>query len=248
MTGCSPPLHWSTSLKLLDTMAFLWGTSQQQQEFDQLLGASPLPSLLIIPPHLVTPLSLSHSLPCLPSHADPARTTEKCTSDLLPASTPLDLPDALTLSDHLRSASVSPSSALPALLKRLNHDNPNVQLLALSLFDVLLKNGGTSFLALLAKPAAQGGAATDFELLASGRKSGGVNREVGQESRKLLQEWAEAFKASGKKELEGSQLVEVYERLKREPGVEFPKLDRGASKAMVESLSVRPSLPLFRPQ
>lgn len=77
-------------------------------------------------------------------------------------------------------------------------------------------------------------------MIASGRKSGGVNRDVGEKARKLLQEWAAAFKGSGKKELEGSELVEAFERLRRE-GIEFPTLDKQASAAMVESLSVRPS-------
>ncbi|GAA5856900.1 hypothetical protein JCM8547_008451 [Rhodosporidiobolus lusitaniae] len=161
---------------------------------------------------------------------------EKCTSDLLPSQTPLDLPEALHLADLIRSSAVPPSHAVKTLLVRLQHNNPNVQLLALALFDVALKNGGSGFLSVLAKPAAQGGAATDFELLAAGRKAGGVNRDVEKESRKLLQEWASAFKGSGKKELEASEVVEAYERLKRD-GVEFPQLDRSASKAMVESLS-----------
>ncbi|GAA5908491.1 hypothetical protein JCM6882_001283 [Rhodosporidiobolus microsporus] len=179
-------------------MSFLWGSSAQQTEFDQLV--------------------------------------DKCTSGLLPSSEPLDLPAALHLSDLLRSSAIPPPAALKSLLPRLVHTNPNVQLLALALLDVAIKNGGTPFLAQLAKPAAQGGAATDLELIASGRKSGGVNRDVGEMARKLLQEWAAAFKGSGKKELEASELVEVFERLKRD-GIEFPVLDKRASAAMVESLS-----------
>ncbi|BGP18428.1 hypothetical protein JCM10213_001675 [Rhodosporidiobolus nylandii] len=179
-------------------MAFLWGASAQQTEFDQLV--------------------------------------EKCTSSLLPSSTPLDLPLALQAADLVRSSSVPAPSALKTLLPRLSHENPNVQLLALALADVLIKNGGTAFLTAFAKPAAQGGAATDLELLCAGRKSGGVNREVMGSARERTQEWAAAFRASGRKELRESELVEVVDRLKRD-GVEFPTLDKSATGAMVESLS-----------
>ncbi|GAA5840103.1 hypothetical protein JCM11251_000606 [Rhodosporidiobolus azoricus] len=192
-------------------MSFLWGSSAQQTEFDQLQRTTR-------------------------DATDAETLADKCTSDLLPANEPLDLPAALHLSDLLRSSAIPPPAALKTLLPRLTHTNPNVQILALQLFDVAIKNGGTPFLVQLAKPAAQGGAATDLELMASGRKSGGVNRDVQEKTRKFLQEWAAAFKGSGKKELEASELVEVFERLKRD-GIEFPTLDKQASAAMVESLS-----------
>ncbi|GAA6012277.1 hypothetical protein JCM10207_002786 [Rhodosporidiobolus poonsookiae] len=179
-------------------MAFLWGASAQQSEFDTLI--------------------------------------DKTTSDLLPSSTPLDLPSALHLSDLIRSSAVPPPYSVKQLLRRITHDNPNVQLLALALADVAVKNGGTPFNAQLAKAAHQGGVATDLELLASGRKTGGVNRDVQQRARELLQEWATAFRASGKADLKGSELVEAYDRLKRDK-VEFPQLDQQASAAMVDSLS-----------
>ncbi|GAA5973490.1 hypothetical protein JCM11641_006489 [Rhodosporidiobolus odoratus] len=184
-------------------MAFLWGPSQPQQEFDQLL--------------------------------------EKCTSPLLPSPSlaPLDLPTALSLSDLLRSSSLSPPQALASLAPKLSHDNPNVVLHTLNLLDVLIKNSGTQFNSALAAGAASsgGGLATELELLASGRKKGGGNRDVQTQAKDHLQQWALAFKASGRDALLHSELVRVYDRLSQEPGVEFPRVDEGAGKAMVESLS-----------
>ncbi|GAA6043868.1 hypothetical protein JCM8097_001200 [Rhodosporidiobolus ruineniae] len=162
--------------------------------------------------------------------------TDKVTSDLLPAGEQLDLATALQLADLVRSSAVPPQHANKHLLARLTHSNPNTQLLALALADLLVKNAGSQFLALFAQPAHKQGAATDLELLASGRKAGGVNRDVQTDARKRLQEWASALKGSGRADLKSSELVEVYDRLKRD-GVEFPLLDREASAAMVESLS-----------
>ncbi|GEM10488.1 vacuolar sorting-associated protein VPS27 [Rhodotorula toruloides] len=159
----------------------------------------------------------------------------KTTSDLLPAQTPLDLVAALQLADLVRSASVLPAYASRSLLRRLQHDNPNVQLLALELCDVCVKNGGTAFLVQFAKTAFEGGVATDLELLARGVKSGGsVHRDVKEKVLARLQDWATAFK--GKEQLRNSELVRVYDKLVNE-GVQFPPRDPTATAAMVDSLS-----------
>ncbi|KAI9613690.1 hypothetical protein KEM48_003689 [Puccinia striiformis f. sp. tritici PST-130] len=54
--------------------------------------------------------------------------------------------NATTEFDKLLETSVPASHALKSLLKRLNHPNPNVQLLSISVIDICIKNGGDNFL------------------------------------------------------------------------------------------------------
>ncbi|GAA5944249.1 uncharacterized protein JCM15063_006578 [Sporobolomyces koalae] len=170
-------------------MAFLWGSSAAQTEFDALL--------------------------------------DKTTSDLLPSSTPIDLSLALQLADLIRSNSVPPATATKALVKRLQHDNPNVQLLALQLLDVCIKNGGTPFLVHLA--ATDKECSTQLERLAKGSQ-----RDVKDKALDKLQEWATAFKTQAR--LRDSHLVKTYDQL-RLAGLPFPVKDPTATAAMVDSLS-----------
>ena len=59
------------------------------------------------------------------------RPSDKATSELLPAGGE-DIALNLEICDQIRSKSVSAKDAMRALKRRLNHKNPNVQLLALS--------------------------------------------------------------------------------------------------------------------
>ncbi|KDE03335.1 hypothetical protein MVLG_06178 [Microbotryum lychnidis-dioicae p1A1 Lamole] len=153
---------------------------------------------------------------------------EKTTSDLLPSSTPPDLVASLQLADLIRSTAVPPLAASKSIFRRLRHPNPNVQLLALSVLDICVKNGGTPFLTAVAGKEF----ANELESLAKG--STGSNKDVKEKVTAKLQDWATAF--VGKEGLKGSELVRVYERMSAE-GFIFPPRDPTATAAMVESLS-----------
>ena len=169
----------------------------------------------------------------LPTHI---ASTDKTTSDLLPSSAPADLPSSLHLADLIRSTSLPPATAAKLLAKRLAHDNPNVQLLALQVLDVCVKNGGTPFL----RAVADRDPAAELDRLARNAD----NRDVREKVRARVQDWATAFES--KPELELSHLVTRY-RVMKDDGITFPARDPTATAAMVDSLSVR-GRPNLNPQ
>lgn len=152
---------------------------------------------------------------------------EQTTSPLLPSSIPPALTASLHLADLIRSSALPPLTALTSLLKRLANDNPNVQLLALQVLDVCVKNGGTPFLRVVA------GFETAKVLESLAREG---QNEVRQLALAKIQDWATAFQ--GKDELRSTELVRCYERLRRGE-LPFPKKDPNVTAAMVDSLSVR---------
>ncbi|KAI0369887.1 ubiquitin binding protein [Pilatotrama ljubarskyi] len=148
---------------------------------------------------------------------------DKATSELLPSGSE-DIALNLEICDQIRSKSVPPKDAMRALKRRLNHKNPNVQLLALSLTDVCIKNGGDPFLNEIAS--------REFmDNLVSILKMPTLNHDVKNKMLRLIQDWAIAFE--GKPSL--SYVGEVFKTLQRE-GYNFPPRDPAlTSSAMVDT-------------
>ncbi|KAF9107526.1 Vacuolar protein-sorting-associated protein 27 [Mortierella sp. GBA35] len=146
---------------------------------------------------------------------------DKATSENLPAGTE-DLALNLEICDQIRSKQVSPKDATKALKRRISHKNPNVQLLALGLTDVCVKNGGQHFLVEVAS--------RDFiDNLTSILKAPGVNPEVRKKILALIQTWGRLFLS--KRGL--GYVSDTYQILKHE-GYDFPPVDN-VGAAIVET-------------
>ncbi|KAI0757557.1 ubiquitin binding protein [Daedaleopsis nitida] len=152
---------------------------------------------------------------------------DKATSELLPAGSE-DIALNLEICDQIRSKSVPPKDAMRALKRRVGHKNPNVQLLALSLTDVCIKNGGDAFLAEIAS--------REFmDNLVSILKIPTLNHDVKNKILRLVQDWAIAFE--GKPSL--SYTGEVYRTLQRE-GFNFPPRDPVVTAAAMVDTQTAP--------
>ncbi|OAX40477.1 ubiquitin binding protein [Rhizopogon vinicolor AM-OR11-026] len=148
---------------------------------------------------------------------------DKATSELIPNGSE-DVALNLEICDQIRSKSVSAKDAMRALKRRLNHKNPNVQLLALSLTDICVKNGGDHFLTELAS--------REFmDNLVSILKIPALNQSVKNDILKYIQNWSLAFE--GKPSL--NYVGQVYKSLNSE-GYHFPPKDFAlANSAMVDT-------------
>ncbi|KAI0271721.1 hypothetical protein BC834DRAFT_457944 [Gloeopeniophorella convolvens] len=148
---------------------------------------------------------------------------DKATSELLPAGSE-DIALNLEICDQIRSKSAQPKDAMRALKRRLNHKNPNVQLLTLTLTDICIKNGGDHFLVEVAS--------REFmDNLVSILKMPSLNRDVKSKILRYVQTWAISFK--GKPSL--SYVEQAYKALKGE-GFNFPPEDLAvAGSALVDT-------------
>ncbi|GAA96341.1 uncharacterized protein L969DRAFT_88785 [Mixia osmundae IAM 14324] len=165
---------------------------------------------------------------------------DKCTSDTLPTpSTNTDSiipdPDALVLSDLIRSAQVTPPIAVKGFKRRLAHHNPNVQLYTLLTLDICIKNGGDAFLREVSGASSSNASGSkdlvdDLAELAHSAHDSNVRSTV----LRLVQNWATAFQS--KPALAYSKLSLVYTRL-RQSGLPFPKIDPSATAAMIDSMA-----------
>ncbi|KAJ2926884.1 hypothetical protein H1R20_g10218, partial [Candolleomyces eurysporus] len=148
---------------------------------------------------------------------------DRATSELLPSGSE-DIALNLEICDQIRSKSAPARDAMRAIKRRLNHKNPNVQLLALGLSDICVKNGGDLFLVEIAS--------REFmDNLVSILKMPTLNQEVKNMILRVIQNWGVAFE--GKQNL--SYVGQVYETLKKE-GFKFPPKDMAvANSAMIDT-------------
>ncbi|KAG0341459.1 Vacuolar protein-sorting-associated protein 27 [Podila humilis] len=147
---------------------------------------------------------------------------ERATSENLPAGSE-DLALNLEICDQIRSKQVPPKEAAQALKKRIGHKNPNVQLLALGLTDVCVKNGGHHFLVEVAN--------REFidNLTSILKAPAGSNFEVKNKILALIQTWGLLFR--GKHGL--GYVCDTYMILQHE-GFPFPPAEN-IGAALVES-------------
>lgn len=148
---------------------------------------------------------------------------DKATSELLPAGSE-DIALNLEICDQIRSKSVSSRDAMRALKRRLNHKNPNVQNLALSLTDICVKNGGDQFLTEIASREFMDNIVSILHVPA-------LNIEVKNNVLRLVQNWNFSFES--KPAL--CYVAQVYESLLNE-GFKFPPKDLAtANAAMIDT-------------
>lgn len=137
---------------------------------------------------------------------------DRATSESLPSGEQ-DLALNLDICDMIRSKAVPPKDAMRSLKRRLIHKNPNVQILALHLIDVCIKNGGNHFLAEISSREFMD---SFVQVLKSGT-GGTVNPQVKTLMLEYLQNWAHAFQG----QIQHGYVNKVYEQLKSE-GFPFP--------------------------
>ncbi|KAJ1921970.1 Vacuolar protein-sorting-associated protein 27 [Mycoemilia scoparia] len=146
---------------------------------------------------------------------------ETLTDENIPGHT-LNLSQALDLADKVRSKEYTVKDVARGLKERISHDNPNVQILALNLTDVVIKNGGDLFLVEVSSK--------DFvDNITNIVRHSGYSYELQKELLRLIQEWATL--CSGNPEL--AYMTNAYTQLTRE-GYSFPKATT-VSRALIET-------------
>lgn len=154
---------------------------------------------------------------------------DKATSELIPPDDESVLLTSLQLSDLIRSKATEPASALKSLRRRLAHKNFNVQILALNVCDILVKNSGEAFLGQVGN-GKDGWMAQLEELCKS------TNNEVRGVALANVQNWAIAFQSSNtSSSLSNSDLVGMYNRLRY--SLNFPPVSSSINSSMITSLS-----------
>ncbi|KAJ2849516.1 Vacuolar protein-sorting-associated protein 27 [Coemansia brasiliensis] len=138
----------------------------------------------------------------------------------------LDISGALTFADRIRSKEFGAKNVARALKERLNFSNPNVQILALNLADICVKNGGR----LIQLEISRREFIDAITNLLDSRT--GRDYELRQVILTIIQEWAAMFRNNN----EMSYVSGVMERMKRS-GYSFPKTNVSSSHAMVETES-----------
>ncbi|KAI8815409.1 putative vacuolar sorting-associated protein [Cladochytrium replicatum] len=152
---------------------------------------------------------------------------EKVTSENLPVGSE-DVELSLEIADKIKSKQFPAKPTAQFMKKRINHKNPNVQILTLKLVDFCVKNAGHHFVVEVAS--------REFsENLSSLVRAYSSNKDVKDKILALVQAWGIAFKP--KSEL--SNMVELYETLKRE-GFSFPAVDRAASSSVMIETQTAP--------
>ncbi|KAL4069017.1 hypothetical protein V8B97DRAFT_1965190 [Scleroderma yunnanense] len=152
---------------------------------------------------------------------------DKATSELIPTGSE-DVALNLEICDQIRSKSAPAKDAMRALKRRLNHKNPNVQLLALGLTDTCVKNGGDHFLVEIAS--------REFiDNIVSILRVPGLNHAVKAAILRHIQNWALAF--DGKPSL--AYVGNVYKTLKSD-GFDFPPKDLSHANAAMVDTSTAP--------
>ncbi|EPY52362.1 sorting receptor for ubiquitinated membrane protein [Schizosaccharomyces cryophilus OY26] len=149
---------------------------------------------------------------------------EKATSETLPAGAE-EIALNLEISDQIRSKSIDAKSAMRILKSRIDHSNPNVQLLALKLCDTCLKNGGLSFVSEVAS--------REFmdNLVSILHSPSGVDEEVEQAILFYIQCWALAVP---EKNSSIRYILDVYEQLKGED-YSFPEPPQAISSSFLDT-------------
>ncbi|WBW74032.1 sorting receptor for ubiquitinated membrane protein, ESCRT 0 complex subunit Sst4 [Schizosaccharomyces osmophilus] len=158
------------------------------------------------------------------SNSEFAVDVEKATSETLPAGAE-EIALNLDISDKIRSKSIDAKAAMRILKSRIDHSNPNVQLLALKLCDTCLKNGGSSFVNEVAS--------REFmdNLVSILRSPSGVDEEVERAILFYIQSWALAVP---EKNFSMRYIVDVYEQL-QEDKYSFPEPPQAISSSFLDT-------------